>query len=486
MSATVTRALDLLSALVLEDGRAWGEAAAPFQREDARAVLDPTGCPYNFLTRSRGGSKTSDLAAMVLVAMLDQIAPHGHAYGIAADRDQARLLLDSCEGFVRRTPDLRGAFEVSQWRILCRSTGVTFDVLAADAASSWGLRPDFLVADELCQWGETAGPRKLWEAMSSAAAKMSGCRLVAISTAGDPAHWSRKILEHAKADSLWRVHEVRGPSPWLDPTRVEEQRRQLLPSTFARLFMNEWTAAEDRLASADDVAACVTLDGAQDPVPGLRYVIGLDLGLKKDRSVAAVCHLEDRSRVVLDRMQVWSGTRANPVRLDDVESWIIEARQQYRGARLVADPWQSVGMSQRLRERGVSVSEFPFSAQSVGRLAVTLFNLVRDHLLAIPDDSDLVDELSNVRLREATPGVYRIDHDPDRHDDRVIAIALAAQQLLERRARGARTVIPIGMWAPSAWNPGSAALEGGSGATWGSATRDRERDAFGWDAPTIR
>jgi hypothetical protein len=36
-----------------------------------------------------------------------------------------------------------------------------------------------------------------------------------------------------------------------------------------------------------------------------------------------------------------------------------------------------------------------------------------------------------VRLRETAPGVLRIDHDADKHDDRVIALALASQEALK-------------------------------------------------------
>jgi hypothetical protein len=88
-------------------------------------------------------------------------------------------------------------------------------------------------------------------------------------------------------------------------------------------------------------------------------------------------------------------------------------------------------MAQRLRERGVFVDEFTFSQQSVGRLALTLHNLIKEHALAIPDDPELIDELSNVRLRETAPGVYRMDHDPDKHDDRAVCLALAGQWLLQ-------------------------------------------------------
>ena len=95
------------------------------------------------------------------------------------------------------------------------------------------------------------------------------------------------------------------------------------------------------------------------------------------------------------------------------------------------DPWQAVDLAQRLRSRGLRVHEFAFSAAAVGRLASTL-HLLRDRALALPDDAELLDELANVRLRETSPGVLRMDHDPGQHDDRAIALALAAQRLLEQ------------------------------------------------------
>jgi phage terminase large subunit-like protein len=294
VSATVQveAALDLLAGLVLEDGRRWGEAAADFQWQDAQAVLDPASeTPYHFLTRARGGSKTSDLAGMAIVALLAQLPPGSRLYALAADRDQGRLLIDSVAGLATRTPELRGLLDVQAYRVAAVRNGSLLEVLAADAPGAWGLRPDFLVVDELAQWGQTYSARRLWEAASSAIAKTKG-RMAVLTTAGDPAHWSRKILDHALADPLWRVHQVPGPPPWMDGERLAEQRRRLLDSSFRRLFLNEWISAEDRLASDEDIAACVVLDGPLAPEVGKQYVIGLDVGLKHDRTVAAVCHGE--------------------------------------------------------------------------------------------------------------------------------------------------------------------------------------------------
>ena len=123
-------------------------------------------------------------------------------------------------------------------------------------------------------------------------------------------------------------------------------------------------------------------------------------------------------------------------RLDQVEAWVEQASRSFGRAHVIVDPWQTVGLAQRLTGRGLRVEEFPFTQQSVGRIAATLYGLLRDRNLALPDDEELIDELAHVRLRETAPGVFRLDHDAGRHDDRAIALALAASHLLREPERG--------------------------------------------------
>ncbi len=442
-------ALDLLGSVVLEDGERWADRAADFQWECARSLLDPSERPFRWESRPRGGSKTTDLAGILLAAMLTQLPSGARCDAYAGGRDQARLLVDALDGLVQRTPGLASVVEVSDYKATTRS-GVILEVMSADAATAHGRRPAFAVADELCQWPSASNARRLWEVVFSSMAKVPGARLAVITTSGDPSHWSRKVFAAASKSPLWSVGEVPGPLQWIDRVQLEEQRRMLPDSAFARYHLNQWTAAEDRLVRPDDLAACVVLSGPQDPREGHSYVVGLDVGLKNDRTVAAVCHSEpledgrEGRRAVLDRLEVWQGSRFRPVELGAVEAWLLEASRRYNRASIVADPWQAVGLLQRLRDARVRVEEFTFGAQSVGRLASGLLVALRDRRLALPDDEGLLDELGSVRLRETSPGVLRMDHDSDRHDDRAVALALAVNWLGEhggRRARG-RVVYP--------------------------------------------
>jgi len=81
-------AVDLLAGLVLEDERRWGEAAEPWQWDDARSILDPSGPRRHYLTRPRGASKTGDLGGVAIAVLLDQAPPTSRSYGFAADKDQ--------------------------------------------------------------------------------------------------------------------------------------------------------------------------------------------------------------------------------------------------------------------------------------------------------------------------------------------------------------------------------------------------------------
>ena len=425
--------LDLLAGLVLESGARWGEVASDHQRADAVAVLTGEDRRRHWLGRSRGYSKTTDVAGMSVVALLEQLPSGAAGFAVAADKDQARLIVDAIRGFVARTPELRGAFVVDAYKVAAPRRSTALEVLAADGASAWGLLPAWLVIDELCQWPATANARTVYEALTTGLVKVKGSRSVVMTTAGDPGHWSRKVYEQALKSKLWRVSEVHGPSPWQDPVELEEERARLTESSWLRLFENRWASPEDRLTTLDSLRACVSLDGPQDPVAGHRYAIGLDVGLVNDATVAAVCHVDgpvESRRVVLDRLQVWQGRKGAAVDLDSVEAWLEEASHTYERAPVVFDPFQSVQLTQRLRRRGVRCVEFTFSATSVGRLGLTLYQLLKSGRLALPDDEALLTELANVRLRESSPGVYRLDHDAGKHDDRAVSVALAAQHLL--------------------------------------------------------
>jgi len=421
-----------LGRLIQPDGSRWGDRATEWQWADAAAILDPDPPHYHYLSRSRGASKTSDLAAVSLIAMR-RLPDDATAYAVAADREQAARLIAMMWGYIQRMGWLMHYGPSRSWSVTQVGPRVRMEAIASDSASAYGLLPSLLVVDEIHQWYSTPSARNTWEAIVTSAPKVPGCRLVVMSTAGDPAHWTKRIRDHAVDDPRWRAHEVPGPTPWVTPEALEEQRQLLAPSSFARLHLNQWTESEDRLVSPGALGECITLDGPSLPDRRHSYVIGLDIGLTHDRTAAVVAHMDDGT-VVVDLVVAWAGTRDAPVNLADVGRWITTVGEDYR-ATLVYDPHEAAALVQGLGWRKRRMVAYNFSQSSVGHLAMALYQVIRARRIALYPDAELLDEMANVRLRETQPQIYRIDHEPGRHDDRVIALALATRHLMDQRPR---------------------------------------------------
>ena len=432
----MSAALSLLAALVNESGLPWGVQAEPWQLDDARAVLDEDGPRLHFLTRARGSSKTSDLAAMLVVVLLEQAPPRSRSYAVASDADQGGLLLDALAGYVARS-GLGDAIRVEQRRAIVVGSDASLEVLAADGPGSFGLRPYFVVVDELASWASTPNARKVWTGVLSGVPKRPDSRLVVLTSAGDPGHWSYKILGRARVSGMWRVHERLGPTPWMSADDLAEQRALLLPSQYARLHENRWAEPDDRLATRDDVLAAVSAGvTVREPVRGMRYTVGVDLSLTSDYTVVAVAH-QDRAAArpfVLDRLRVWKPSKARPIDLSEVESYVAAVAGDYNSARVRIDPYQAMQMVGRLRAARVSIDAVTMSVGGNDARAVGLFRALRDHDLDLLDDDELVDELASLGLREVTPGRYKLDADPGSggHHDRATALSLALEPFLTR------------------------------------------------------
>jgi hypothetical protein len=450
--------IDVLAMLRLSDGRRWIDAAHPFQLEDAREVLEGDR-PYNFLTRARGASKTTDLAGAALSELLTiEVADRLH--WLAADRDQGGLAIDAIAGFAMRTPAIGEKLDIQSRRVVVPSTGVSLDVLAADAPSAWGLLTRRVFVDELANWTDGPASRRLWEAASSAVAKREDARLTVLTTASSPDHFAHKVLEAATGSPLWRVSERRGPSPWMAEDRLAEQRARLPEAVFAQLFLNEWVAAEGAFLDPLVIDAAFSLTGPSLEAENGRhgYIAGLDLGSRHDRTAFAVGHLYG-DEVRLDRLQVWQGSRARPVEFAEVEEFIIAAHERFR-FKLRLDPWQGLDLAQRLRAKGIRAEEFTFSQGSKQRLAATLQSTLNTGRLRLYEAPGLRDELLGLRLVQSRSGLWSFDHQAGGHDDRAVAIALVAVALLERPAQGVTTVSRFASEEPPVTRRGELMLVG--------------------------
>jgi len=442
--------------IVLADGRTVGEGfdTDPWIRDQLLApilLVDETGRPVYrlvYLELPRGHWKSGGVAAIATAEAA--LLPSTDVVIAAADSDQARIILENIAGYLRRNPALGALFTVRKDEFET-DAGSRIRVISSDAPSAYGLGGTHqrfrVICDELTTWRDDS----LWVALVSASGKVAHSQTLVLSNAGFDAERSwqwdvRRTAEQADWAYLFSADGV--IASWITEEWVEQMRALLPAAAFERLIGNVWTTGAGDFVTSEQWLRCV--DERLTPTAGgdsRRYWGGLDLGLTKDRTAFAIVH-RDGEHVVLDSLDVWQGTRQEPVSITVVERAVADATRRFPGLTISCDPWQLKGSIERLRRERVSVSEFVFSSSSVGKLSATLHHAITSGALRVYPDAELEREILGLRVVESAGG-WRFDHRTGGYSDRAVALAMATMRAVaEPVGRGMRIFAPRGDGTP--------------------------------------
>lgn len=421
--------------------RPYGQCLDAWQRDDF-AAIDPgliviagvneftTGTEIlrAYLERARGHSKTTDLA--VMITWLLAFSPRKlMGVAAAADKDQAKLLRDGVENLVRFNPWLSEAIETQTYKVVGKQNGGTLDIVPADAASSYGITPDFVICDELTHWAK----RDLFDSLFSAAAKKSKCLFIIISNAGcgQGSSWQWTVRETVRQDPDWFFHSLDGPkASWISAKQLEEQKKLLPNIAYRRLWLNQWTTSAGDALNEDDIAFAFSekLGPIMKAEPGFVYGAGLDLGLSRDSAGFVIVGREIQSgRFSLARVKTWKPSRVKRVDLEEVENEIIASHRAFKWSKLLADPWQGEYLMQRLRKVNVPIESFPLPPANYDRLTRHLVNQFSEGNVRLFDCPTLERELRSTSVVECYAGRLKLTHARDEHGhgDTMMGLALA-------------------------------------------------------------
>ncbi len=416
--------------LCLPDGRSYGLSLEPWQLEDLQAMDQRDEYPNVLLSRPRGHSKTSDLAAEVVCELFLGV-PGGRLFAAAVDSDQARLLHELAAGFIQRSPILADSATVGRDSITIPATGTKLQVLSSDAPSAYGLLPTWICCDEIAEWPD----RRLFDALFSATGKTPGCRFVVIGTSGIIGHWSQELFNLAQQTPGWYFKSRGQCASWIKPEWLEQQRRLLPEGVFRRLHQNEWVSSAGNVLTEEEVQAVfdINLRRQIEGRPATRYFVGVDLGLVNDRTVRAVVHREGQKTVV-DSIRTWQGSTEQRVLLGDIEEDLLRCCRAFRHPIISCDFWQAAGLVERLKGAGLRIRDERFSSAFRQRLDAHLLQQIRDGLLKSYPHEALMDELRRLQVVQNRNG-WRLDHPSGAHDDHIIAVGLACLAAEEESSR---------------------------------------------------
>ena len=198
----------------------------PFQRQDILTIYDnPTR--RVIISRGRKNAKTTFCAILTLLHLAGPEAKaNSKLYSTALSRDQAALLFDYAAKMVRLSPDLHPVIAIRDTakELVCPELGTKYKALSAEAKTSFGLSPVFVVHDEL---GQVVGPRsQLYEALETATGAQEEPLSIIISTqAPSDADLLSILIDDAKTGADPKVKLILDTAPVeLDPFSDEAIR----------------------------------------------------------------------------------------------------------------------------------------------------------------------------------------------------------------------------------------------------------------------
>ncbi len=439
------------------------------------------GPSRGWIERPRGHSKTSDIAVQVAWALF---ASRRKVKGVVAavDKDQARLVKDAVDLLLRLSTWLGQVLKINQWEVINTRTGSSLEIIAADAASSYGLLCDFIICDELSIWPK----RDLFDSLLSSAAKKKNCLLLCIMNAGFVDSWQWELREAVRQDASWYFSRLDGPvASWITAANLTEQKRLLPRIAYERLWLNVWGSGSGDALDPDDVDRAVRLKGpAKRAKPGWAYFGGLDLGLSRDAAALAIVglhvglrseteiepDLSDRQRMLIEagvmempeptyqsevvegtgrlrlaRMEVWQPPAKGKVDIEAVEDKIVQLDRVF-GMPVACDPWQCAYLIERLKKQGLRVEAMDFTGNNLKSMCSAVLEAFGEGNIGLYNHPRLIADLKALRVVEKSYGV-RLDSPRglNGHGDCATSLAIAlnlAKQLGSVFApRGLRSII---------------------------------------------
>lgn len=365
--------------------------------EEALAV-DANSQPYwssVALVVSRKNGKTAMLAALGLYRLLEDEGQPEILLAAASDK-QAGRLFDAVLSYLRRNPELDARVHRREYvgEIVNIETGGKIIRLPSSGETLDGYNPSLAICDELHAW-QTPTRQRVWGSLNSGGGARERTQVVTITTAGDALSRETSILgklidgnqRTGQTDrphrglTVSRHHESRSlvfnySAPTTDPSDLDAMKLANPASWITPDYLSKQVAKIDsgvmRQSEVLQLHGCVWapgLDAWIDPaawkhergatIPdGAAVCVGVDIGLVHDASAAVLAWLRDDGSVLFES-KVWTPTPGRKVRLEDVETHLVDLAGRYLVRGVLYDDRFFERSAQTLAEHGLTMIVMP-------------------------------------------------------------------------------------------------------------------------------
>lgn len=239
----------------------------------------------------------------------------------------------------------------------------------------------------------------------------------------------------------WHIH------PDLSESMLLKSNPDMADAKFAMEFGAEFSgSAGETFFNVEDVDSCFRSKHIKKIVhglPGVTYFAHLDPATSSHNYALCICHQEmfvdgntgkKDFRIIVDHLHHWTPTSDNPIRVEEIDNYMIEMHKRFHFGLVTYDQWNSKNSINNLRKHGVPAKETPFSRQYKQQIYDNLYQLVTNKKILIHEHRLLYHEMKNLQ-RKWTESGYKVMAKKDADintDDIVDALAGACYNALER------------------------------------------------------
>jgi phage terminase large subunit-like protein len=443
----------------------------------------------------RGNGKTSLMAPIALYCSFCENEGGAEGYAAAVTRDQAKILFETAQNMVRKSPEFRKRYgvEVSAHAIYQTSSASRFNPVSSDAKALDGLNVAVSVLDEI---GSHKTP-EVYDVMLTAMGKRRQPLLVAISTATSNNFgigkqlWDyvAKVLSGAVVDDrifgvLYAADDdddVWDESTWVkanpgwgttvQPPAIQaiaKQARQnpAQEAAFKTRHLNIWVNADAQLFQATTwVNSCARPGMTPATFTGWDLYGGLDLASKVDLAASVRLFRSIRidskpiykvfARFYLPEAAILDGrnpyytqwasegwltvTPGDVTDFDQIEADLISDHESSPFSSIGFDPWAATQLANNMQAAGLPMIEYRQSVVTMSEPTKELDALIRDHRIEHDGNPVLAWCMSNVvghydRKGNVYPTKQRVEY---KIDGAVALIMALGRSIVDNGGAGA-------------------------------------------------
>jgi hypothetical protein len=334
----------------------------------------------------------------------------------AADRKQAKIIMNYVRGFLENSPVLQKMVKEYYKEEIELQNRINIDIKTCNFRSIRGYTLVGSVFEEVAFWRSeefSANPDKEVYRATLPGLSTTGGRLLAISTPYSKAGLLfEKFQSHYGKEGdvlIWRA-----PTQIMNPTIGQELIARALeedPEGAKSEWLSEFRQDIESFISLETLQACV-VPGRQflPPDPSKSYIGFIDpSGGSNDSFTLAIAHFENE-KVIVDQIL----ERRPPFSPESVVKEFAAVLKEYRIYSVMSDRYAGQWVVESFIKAGISVNYSELSASELYQEVLPLLNAGK---VELPDNQRLLNQFASLERRVRAGGKDLITHPPGGHDD---------------------------------------------------------------------